>query len=86
MTEVSLICLGSGLALLCKPLSPINTLLPSDPWEKSMGLIGKGRGKGRGGRLDRHLRRLAMMVINARQLSIWVSSKTNCAFVFVLGR
>lgn len=58
VTEASLICLESGLALLHKALSPINTPMTFDPWDKSMGLIS-------GCRLDCHLQGPDTMVINA---------------------
>lgn len=58
MTEASLICLESGRALLRKALSPINTPVTFDPWDRSIGLIG-------GRRLDRPLQGPDTMVINA---------------------
>lgn len=58
VTEASLICLESGLALLHKALSSINTPMTFDPWDKSMGLIS-------GCRLDCHLQGPDTMVINA---------------------
>lgn len=58
MTEASLICLESGLALLRKALSPINTPMTFDLWDKSMGLIS-------GCRLDWHLQGPDTMVVTA---------------------
>ena len=44
---MSSICLDSApLRLLHQPLSPIDTLLPLDPWDRSMPLIGEGQGQG----------------------------------------